>query len=70
MQKMMCVVIEVDKFCQEFFIIGIFLTFLYKHLKTILAKAVLNTFWQHAEDHMQPLQIKPHPHEMFYTLQK
>ena len=34
-----CVVIDVYKFGQEFFIIGIFGKFLYKYLKTILAKA-------------------------------
>ena len=39
MQKNMRVVIDVYKFGQEFFIIGIFWKFLYKYLKPILAKA-------------------------------
>ena len=36
---MMHVVIDVYKFDQEFFIIGIFWKFLYKYLKKILDKA-------------------------------
>ena len=38
-QKMMSVVIDVYKFGQEIFIIGIFWKFLYKYLKTIPVKA-------------------------------
>ena len=37
-QKVMYVVIDVYKFGQEFFIIGIFWNFLYNYLKSILAK--------------------------------
>ena len=39
MQKIMIVVIDVYKFGQEIFTIGIFWNFLYKYLKTIPVKA-------------------------------
>ena len=70
MQKIMCVVINVYEFGQDFFIFVIFLKFLYKYLKTILAKAVSKALWQNAENHMRPAQIKLHLDEMFHTVQK
>jgi hypothetical protein len=42
MQKMMSVVIDIHKFDQEFYIIGMFWKFLYKYLKIFPIKASKN----------------------------
>ena len=65
MQKMFCVVIDVYKFGQKVFTIGIFWKILYKYLKTIPVKAALNAFLQHGKIYLQPEQIKLHPDENF-----
>ena len=58
-------VIDVYKFGQEIFTIGIFWKYLYKYLKTIPVKAAENAFLQHGKNVMQPAQIKLHPDENF-----
>ena len=65
MQKMMSVVIDVYRFGQEIFTIGIFWKCLYKSQKTIPVKAAKNAFLQHGKNYMQPAQIKLHTHDNF-----
>ena len=68
MQKIIHVVIDVNKFGQEFYIIGIFWKFLYKHQKNpILAKAAWNAYLQYAKSYIEPAQIKLHPDVKFST---
>ena len=62
MQKMMSVVINVYKFGQEIFTIGIFWKFLSKYLNTILVKAA---FLKRGKDYIQPAQKKLHLDEHF-----
>ena len=61
----MCVVINVYKFGQEIFTIGIFWKFLYKYLKPIPVNGALNAFLQHGKNYMQPARLKNHPDENF-----
>ena len=65
MQKMMSGVIDVYKFGQEIFTIGIFRKCLYKSQKTIPVQAAKNAFLQHGKNYMQRAQIKFHPDENF-----
>ena len=62
MQKMLSVVINIYKFDQEIFTIGIFWKFLSKYLNSILVKA---TFLKCGKDYTQPAQIKLHLDENF-----
>ena len=62
MQKMLSVVINIYKFDQEIFTIGIFWKFLSRYLNTILVKAA---FLKCGKDYTQPAQIKLHLYENF-----
>ena len=56
---------NVYKFGQEIFTIGIFCKILYKYLKTISVNAASNAFSQQGKDYMRPAQKKLHTDENF-----